>query len=146
MILGIGVDILHLARLRGVIARRGADKVARRILSEREWEGFRAIGNAEKGDVIAEQTQFLGTRWAAKEALYKAAYPTYVLTWKQITLLKDARKPVLSITPRAPTEAERTMRAGRDAPQVDGVHERVHVSLSHDAGVVVAYVVLEGLP
>lgn len=62
MILGIGVDILHLARLRGVIARRGAERVARRILSEREWDGFRAIGREAKGDVVTEQTRFLGTR------------------------------------------------------------------------------------
>lgn len=53
---------------------------------------------------------------------------------------------MLSIAPRPPTDAERSERGGRDAPQVDGVHERVHVSLSHDADVVVAYVVVEGLP
>lgn len=42
MLLGLGVDILSLARLEAVIARRGADKLAARICSPRELAEFRA--------------------------------------------------------------------------------------------------------
>jgi holo-[acyl-carrier protein] synthase len=41
MILGVGVDLLALPRLRAVIARRGRDRLAKRILSTSElleWE------------------------------------------------------------------------------------------------------------
>lgn len=44
MILGIGVDLLHVARLRAVMSRRGSDRLAARILSageRREWQRYR---------------------------------------------------------------------------------------------------------
>lgn len=68
MIKGIGTDILSLSRLRGVIARRGAGRVAQRILSDAEMGEFRALdiggggrGGGKTGDVEM-QTRFLGTR------------------------------------------------------------------------------------
>lgn len=85
-------------------------------------------------------------RWAAKEALYKAAYPTYELTWKQITLAKDGNKPVLRITYPPPSDADLRDDKTRNRPGLEGVHERVHVSISHDADLVVAYVVVESVP
>jgi holo-[acyl-carrier protein] synthase len=87
-----------------------------------------------------------GNRWAVKEALYKAAYPDFRLTWKQITLTKDLNKPVLKITYPPPTDADVKDPKTRNAPRIDGVHERCHVSVSHDADLVVAYVVVESLP
>jgi phosphopantetheinyl transferase (holo-ACP synthase) len=68
MIKGIGTDILSLSRLRGVIARRGAGKVARRILSDAEMGEFRALASGDGGKgggktgSVEEQTRFLGTR------------------------------------------------------------------------------------
>lgn len=43
MLLGIGVDILSLARLQGVTNRRGADKLAQRICCARELAEFRKL-------------------------------------------------------------------------------------------------------
>lgn len=40
MILGIGVDILHLPRLSSLVIRRGREKLAKRILSKKELIEF----------------------------------------------------------------------------------------------------------
>lgn len=61
-ILGIGCDLLSLARLRGVIFRRGADKLAARILSRTEaleYNAFKAIDLQWTAD---RAERFLGTR------------------------------------------------------------------------------------
>lgn len=43
MMLGIGIDILSITRLEGLIARRGAQALARRICCNREYEEFGKI-------------------------------------------------------------------------------------------------------
>lgn len=43
MIVGIGTDILHIPRLKQLIAKRGAPVLARRILSPRELTEFKAL-------------------------------------------------------------------------------------------------------
>ncbi len=58
MILGIGVDLLHIPRFRLLIRRRGLDRVARRILSKPEVTEFTNV-SAGSSD-IAER--FLATR------------------------------------------------------------------------------------
>lgn len=61
MILGIGVDLLSLTRLRGVMARRAGDKLAARILcaEERvEWDLLGSRGAA----AVGLQEQYLATR------------------------------------------------------------------------------------
>lgn len=40
MIIGIGVDIVHIPRITALIARRGQDKLAHRILSPIELKEF----------------------------------------------------------------------------------------------------------
>lgn len=65
MIVGIGIDVLHLSRLRGVIARRGAERLARRILAPGEVREFEAIGRKGgdgEGGAVDLQTRFLGNR------------------------------------------------------------------------------------
>lgn len=46
MILGIGVDILSLARIEGVLTRRGGQRLAQRILCSREYEEFLRLDHA----------------------------------------------------------------------------------------------------
>ncbi len=61
-ILGIGTDIVEIARIEAVIARSG-DRLARRVLSDNEW----AIYQAHQQPV-----RFLAKRFAVKEAAAKA--------------------------------------------------------------------------
>ena len=62
MILGIGTDIVSIARIRETLDRRGA-QFAQRILSDREL--------VELNDV-KDPIPWLAKRWAAKEAFGKA--------------------------------------------------------------------------
>lgn len=55
MILGIGVDILHLPRLNTLLLRRGKEKLAKRILSKTELSEF----NQLKG----QHDMYLATRY-----------------------------------------------------------------------------------
>ena len=45
MILGIGVDILSLARFEGVVARRGIERVAKRVCCARELSDFAKLSD-----------------------------------------------------------------------------------------------------
>ncbi|WP_342324000.1 holo-ACP synthase [Kosakonia sp. BYX6] len=61
-ILGLGTDIVEIARIEAVIARSG-DRLAKRVLSASEW----AIYQAHQQPV-----RFLAKRFAVKEAAAKA--------------------------------------------------------------------------
>ncbi|KAL2913600.1 hypothetical protein HK105_206902 [Polyrhizophydium stewartii] len=159
-VVGVGVDIVQAARIGRLLQRQSPLRFARRMLAPREVEMLmaafeqhaeslhqplalgRAAGSAlparpaaARGDAerLMESAapwerrlvDYLGTRWAIKEAAFKAMYPRMHLDWHQVVVAKSAGKPFLEI-------------AG-----ADGV--RGHVSVSHDAGLVVAMVVLEEL-
>ncbi|KAK4046281.1 hypothetical protein OIV83_006204 [Microbotryomycetes sp. JL201] len=127
MIMGVGVDLLSLVRLRSLIARRGADRLARRILSSTEEDELRDLRQLAAWTSAREEL-YLGTRWAAKEAGYKAIFPVHRPTWKHFHLSKHDGKPALSL------DMEGDSRSGE---------LRLHLSLSHDNDLVIAYVVAE---
>ena len=62
MILGIGVDLVTVARMAGMIERHG-DRLARRILAPGELDEYAAA---------QDKSRFLAKRFAAKEAVAKA--------------------------------------------------------------------------
>jgi len=62
MIFGIGTDLVHIPRMQDLLDKHG-DKIAERILSQAELEGFQDSNN---------QAAFLAKRFAAKEATAKA--------------------------------------------------------------------------
>jgi len=61
-ILGIGTDIVEIARIEDVIGRTG-DRLAKRILSPNEWEQYQAH---------QQPARYLAKRFAVKEAAAKA--------------------------------------------------------------------------
>lgn len=77
--------------------------------------------------------QLTGTRgerrWAAKEAAYKALYPSVRAGWKELSLVRGAG----GVKPELVWE-------GRKA---EGRGLKFHCSLSHDADLVMAYVLVE---
>ncbi|KAK8853100.1 holo-[acyl-carrier-protein] synthase [Kwoniella newhampshirensis] len=132
MIVGIGIDILSLARFRAIIIRRGADKVARRICTDGEYDLFRAI-EVPKGDeqegLLDRRLRFLSSRWTLKEASYKslASHLPTLPTWKSLEVTHlPSGQPILRPTDRTITERYSLMG-----------------SLSHDAGVVVGVVIAQ---
>jgi len=77
----------------------------------------------------AKPVQSLAARFAAKEALYKALSPTHGLAWHDAEIINHENgKPDFLFR-------------GQIADLVDGA--QVHLSLSHDAGIASAMVVIE---
>lgn len=130
-ILGIGVDILHLPRLISLLSRRGFEAFATRILSSRELRTFQLLAEQHGEDETKRIAQFLGVRWAVKEAAYKALYPIRP-TWKEVTYLSfngtTGVKPTLVYCP-----------VRNDV----GPANKLHVSVSHDGDYVYAQVIAE---
>ncbi|MCC6208208.1 MAG: holo-ACP synthase [Gammaproteobacteria bacterium] len=124
MILGIGTDIVSVARMQANIDRYG-DRFARRILSEYEYEQYR---------VTFHPARFLAKRFAVKEAVGKALGTglSNGVHLRQICVEHDERgKPSLSYSGRAAILC-------RDAQICQS-----HVSISDEAQYAVAFVVLE---
>lgn len=125
MIVGIGTDIVSIERIQGVLDRHG-ERFVKRVLTPAERPRF------ERTKLKANH---LAKRWAAKEAFSKAIGTGIhaPFTWQSITVGRDAKgKPL--VIPNSAMESHL---------QSMGV-TRAHVSLTDDAGVAVAFVVLEG--
>jgi holo-[acyl-carrier protein] synthase len=113
-IVGIGVDLLALNRVEGLIKRHGIDPFARRILSEREKSML---------STTADKTSFLQSRWALKEALYKAASAERKLRWSEVSVIKrEDGGPIIVF------ERDSSLSA--------------HVSISHDQGFLLAMAIV----
>ncbi|KAK0206474.1 4'-phosphopantetheinyl transferase [Desarmillaria ectypa] len=124
MILGIGVDVVHLPRIVALIARRGPERFAQRILSNEELQSWKTI---QEGD----HARFLAVRWAAKEAAYKAMYPTVKPSWKDFSFRSlgqesSGSKPSLFYR----------------SPYLDISVGEIHSSISHDGEYVFASVLV----
>ncbi|KAF9498409.1 4'-phosphopantetheinyl transferase [Pleurotus eryngii] len=120
-IVGIGVDIVHLPRISALLARRGS-KFPSRILSSNELSSWPNVPSDE-----TSRSKFLAVRWAVKEAAYKALYPMFRPTWKELTYrsLTDGRKPEVIYHCDSATSIS------------------LHVSVSHDGEYVFATVLAE---
>ena len=125
MIIGIGTDVASIPRIEKVLARFG-ERFVNRILTPQErvrYERTRLKAN------------HLAKRFAAKEAFSKAIgtgiHPPF--TWHSISVSRDARG-APGIVPSA--DMARYLR--------DLGVKRSHLTLTDDAGVAVAFVVLEG--
>jgi holo-[acyl-carrier protein] synthase len=125
MITGIGTDVCSIERIDKSLKRFG-ERFVKRILTPEERIRF---------ERTRDKPGHFAKRWAAKEAFAKALgtgiHPPF--TWHSITVTRDRRgKP--GIRPSADMAAHLKER---------GVTQ-FHLSLSDDAGVAVAFVVLEG--
>ncbi|CUS15614.1 unnamed protein product [Tuber aestivum] len=72
---GIGVDLLHLPRLTRLLTKRPsyAHRFARRILTKSEYRQFlKSTSTTTTTMTGLGMVKWLGVRWAAKEAAFKA--------------------------------------------------------------------------
>ena len=116
MILGIGVDVVDIGRFGRSLERTPP-------LRER------VFAPSERGLPVSS----LAARFAAKEALIKAAGDSTGFTWHDMVVTSDAdRRPSLRVSGEV---AARLAAMGAVS---------VHLSMSHDAGIASAFVVLEG--
>lgn len=129
MILGIGTDLTPVARIEAAIARHG-DRFAERILSPLEQQAFTSQPPS------AAQ---LAKRYAAKEALSKALGTgiSGAMNWHAASVAHHAAGgPYWVLSP----ELLASLVCG-----VPLANCQVHLSLSDDAGLALAFVVIESL-
>ncbi|NEM91254.1 holo-ACP synthase [Galbitalea soli] len=116
MIIGIGVDVVDLRRFERAVARTPA-------LRERLF----TVG--ERGLPLRS----LAGRFAAKEALIKAIGDSTGVRWHDMEVVADGERNPSFLLHNAVAERAGAM----------GIRT-IHLSMSHDAGVAIAYVVAEG--
>jgi holo-[acyl-carrier protein] synthase len=116
MILGIGVDLVDISRFENAINQ--TPKLKDRLFTESERQ---------------LTTQSLAARFAAKEALMKAVGKAKGISFQGVSVVKDQEgKPSFELT----GETEQTI--------ISHGIKNLHLSLSHDGNMAVAYVVAEG--
>ena len=127
MIFGIGTDVVRLDRVEATLERFGEHFVRRLLLPEEEAQYRR---NKRKA-------RFLAMRFAGKEAVVKAMGTGFRhgMWIRDVGIVADARgKPCVVYSPR-----------GRALCQQMGIGDG-HVSLTDEAGLVVAFAVLMRAP
>lgn len=123
MILGLGLDVCSVARMEEILARHG-DRFWKRILTPREQALLE--GRVDRGTALAG-------RFASKEAIVKAMAGAPGVGWHDLEVLGEPRRPpVMHVHGPARELADRM-----------GV-KTIFLSITHDAGVAAAVVVLEG--
>ena len=124
MIAGIGVDIVDIARIQALLDRHG-ERFLRRVYTEAETAyAMRGANRAER----------LAGRFAVKEALMKAlgTGKSQGILWRDVeTLRARSGKPEVHLHGQAVRLAK--LRGGGG----------IHVSITHDGGKAVAFVILE---
>jgi holo-[acyl-carrier protein] synthase len=121
MIIGIGVDVCSIDRMRKALERHG-DRFFARICTEREKKDLEG----------RDQATALSGRFAAKEAFAKALDGARGVAWHDVEVRRaPSGRPVLELRGTAIAAVEKFEA------------DTWHLSLSHDAGVAVAMVVLE---
>jgi holo-[acyl-carrier protein] synthase len=120
VIVGIGVDVVDLARFERALSRTPALRT--RLFADAELTvGERVL-----------PLRSLAGRFAAKEALIKAFGESAGIRWHHMQVVSDAHgNPSFRLTDAAARVAE------------DRGVGAIHLSMSHDAGVAIAYVVAE---
>ncbi|MFN0164529.1 MAG: holo-ACP synthase [Burkholderiales bacterium] len=123
MIVGLGSDLVEIARVRRILTRHGG--FARRVLADAE---IAVYANLRDG------AAYVAKRFAAKEAFYKAfgEPPGRANTWHQLAVLNDAAgRPRLEFG------------AGLARLLADRGIDRWHVTLSDERQYALACVILE---
>jgi holo-[acyl-carrier protein] synthase len=125
VVIGIGVDVIETGRVSQALTRSGS-RFVERVYSCAELA--ECAGRADRAAALSG-------RFAAKEACLKAlgtGFRGMSLREVEVVRDRDSGAPILSLSGRAAAEAERR-----------GVR-RLHVSITHQAGVAAAMVILEG--
>ena len=124
MIIGIGTDIMEIARMQESLQERG-EAWARRLLTDAELLEYEKRGN---------KAAYLAKRFAAKEAAAKALGTGFAdgITWKQMHVLNNEKgAPIMTFSGKALERAEAL-----------GVNH-IHLSISDEKHYAVAFVILE---
>jgi holo-[acyl-carrier protein] synthase len=125
MILGIGVDVIEVARIRAALENpRTGERFRARVFTEGEVAYCSRRHNAHES---------YAARFAAKEATMKALGRGFGqgIAWREIEITRNDGAPAVRLSGGAQARAE-----------VLSVRN-IHVSLSHAADLAIAYVIAE---
>jgi holo-[acyl-carrier protein] synthase len=125
VIVGVGIDVVEIARIARIAA--GPAERAERFLRRVFTPGERAYCELRR-----DRAARYAARFAAKEAALKALGAPAGLRWTDLEVSRADGAPALVLRGGARAAADRL------------AVERVHLTLTHDAGVAAAVVVLEG--
>jgi holo-[acyl-carrier protein] synthase len=128
MIIGIGLDVVELARIDQLLAGPGKHKFIARVLTEREIENWERLGPRRA-------LEYISGRFAAKEAVVKAIGCGIgaIVGFKDIEVLPDELgKPVCTLS-----EAS-IRRLGWE-----GFTYNLHVAITHERSVAAATALIE---
>ncbi len=125
MIVGLGMDVVDVARIQRILD--GPPDRAERFLARCFTDRERAYC-----DGVRDRATRYAARFAAKEAASKALGAPAQIAWHDVEVVRDAGAPAIELRGTAGEAARRL-----------GV-ARAHLTLTHDAGVSAAVVVLEG--
>jgi len=125
VILGLGMDVVEVGRIARLLD--GRPGLAARFLARVFTAGEQADCRARR-----EQAASLAARFAAKEAAVKALGAPAGVRWLDVEVVRDDGAPRLELSGVA-------ARAAADRGVI-----RTHLTLTHDAGVAAATVILEG--
>lgn len=122
MIVGIGLDVIEIERVRRLLSLYGERFVARTLTP------------GERAGLHGDPAAYVAARLAGKEAAFKALGTGWGqgVTWKQVEILRD-----VSGAPRLHLHGVAARRIQSRAPL------RAHVSLTHERTQAAAVVVLE---
>jgi holo-[acyl-carrier protein] synthase len=132
-VLGIGVDLISTNRLRAIYSRRRQfiDRFSKRILAKEELKYFQKHFQNDKENDMNQALQYLGVRWATKEATYKALSAYYPkLSWYDLVLFKqlNSSRPVLQWSQVSSTIPK----------EISNIE--FHISISHEEDMIIAMV------
>ena len=125
MIVGVGIDSVSIDRIEGLI-----DKYGRRFLEKIFTEDEIAEGLGRR-----DSAQYFAARFAAREAFFKALGTGWGrgISLREVSVKREeSGRPWLSLSNRALEAAESRGTS------------TTHLSLSHEAGIAQAIVILEG--
>jgi holo-[acyl-carrier protein] synthase len=128
MIVGIGTDVCDITRIAAALDRHG-DRFAQRVLGPDEWRVF----EARRARVPRRGLSFLATRFSAKEAFSKAIGLGMhaPMNWRSCEVVN------------APSGKPEIRLHGALAAWFEQRHLRAFVSVSDEANVATAFVVVE---
>lgn len=123
MICGVGIDIIDIARIQSLYQHHGR-RFLHRVFTDKE------IDYCESRN---DPAQHLSVRFAAKEAVVKALGTGFTkgIAFRDIEVIKEDGPPVIILH-----DAARRM---ADSLEVS----KIHLSISHDRGSAIAFVVME---
>ncbi|MDY0409176.1 holo-ACP synthase [Virgibacillus soli] len=125
MILGIGMDLVEIARMKKACERSSLPFV-KRILTEQELDMYHALDSERR------KVEWLSGRFAAKEALAKAIGTGFgkELSFQDITIMQDTRgKPTFQLHPKIEARYQHAT--------------TFHLSITHTAHYAASFVIIE---